>query len=387
VGDSEKVAAVARAFSEWTGRPPASVWAAPGRVNLIGEHTDYNGGFVLPLAIDRRTHVAVAARDDGIMRCRSDHEPGDRVVELDRLEPRSRDENWGWAVYAAGVAWALIGAGIRVPGADLLLDTDLPVAAGLSSSAALEVGVTAALASLSNVTLPAERLAGLAHRGESEFVGVPSGIMDQAIVAAGKAGHVLFLDTRSGSSELVPFDLGAAGLTLVVIDTGERRRLDDGRYAERRHQCEEAARILGVPTLRDASLAQIDAAATLTDTLRRRARHVVTENERVLEVVDLLRAGDIRSVGPALVASHRSLRDDFEVSTEALDLAVEASLDSGAIGARLTGAGFGGCALALSPSERVDELRAHTIRTFADRRLGPPKVYPVVASDGVTRIA
>jgi len=372
--------AALEAFSEWAGRPPAGVWAAPGRVNLIGEHTDYNGGFVLPLAIDRVTRVAAAARDDRVLRCRSlEHEAGGR--------PGHGEEHPGWADYLAGVAWALAEIGVPVPGADLLVDTDLPIGAGLSSSAALEVAGAAALAALAAADVGPEQLAGVAHRAETEYVGVPSGVMDQTVVALGKAGHVLFLDSRSGHFDLVPFDPAAAGLSLVVVDTRTRRRLDDGRYGERRRECEEAARVLGVSTLRNASPAQVEHSVTLTETLRRRARHVVTENARVRDVVALLNGGEIAAIGPALVASHRSLRDDFEVSTEALDLAVQVALDTGAVGARMTGAGFGGCALALTAVDSVDDLASALTRAFEGRGFERPDVYPVTATNGVSRLA
>jgi galactokinase len=344
----------AEEFSRWTGRPPEEVWAAPGRVNLIGEHTDYNGGFVLPVAIDRHTVVAVGLRDDRALRCRSLQFPDDE----------------SWAVYVDAVRASLLERGIDVHGADVLVDSDVPPGAGLSSSAALEVASAAALAALTGAQMSAPELAAVAHRAETVFVGVPVGVMDQTVVATAHPGHALFLDTRSLASEHVPFDPRAHGLTLIVIDSGVRRRLGDGRYAERRRECEQAAAALGVSQLRDASLADVEAAG-IDELLRRRARHVVTENARVLEVVDRLRAGDLAGIGPAVLASHASLRDDFEVSCPELDAAVDTAMAHGAVGARMTGAGFGGCALALVPDDsRAEALDAFGTAAFAVRPAG-----------------
>jgi len=319
-------------FRRWAGRDPAQVWVAPGRVNLIGEHTDYNGGFVLPIAIDRTTTVALAARDDGVMRCRS--------LEM--------GDDSGWTKYVDGVVHALADAGVHVGGADVLVTSTLPPGAGLSSSAALEVAAGAALSALAGTELEPRQLATVAYRAETAFVGVPVGIMDQTVVAVAEEGHALFLDTRTLDREQVPFDPAAVGLHVVVVDSRKRHRLDDGRYAERRKQCEAAAAALGVGQLRDATVEQVESAA-LDDTLKRRARHVVTEDERVLRAVDRLRAGDLTGLGPLLLASHASLRDDFEVSIPELDRIVEEAMALGALGARMTGGGFGGCAIALVP--------------------------------------
>jgi len=326
-------------FRRWSGRDPAQVWTAPGRVNLIGEHTDYNGGFVLPIAIDRFTTVAAAARDDGVLRGHSLDVPDDS----------------GWMKYVDGVAQVLAAEGVHIGGADVLVSSTVPAAAGLSSSAALEVAAAAALASLAGADLDDRRLAQIAYRGETEFVGVPVGIMDQTVVALAQENHALFLDTRSLETEQVPFDLSTPGLNVVVVDSGVRRRLDDGRYAERRRQCEEAAAALGVEFLRDATLEQVEG-ASMDETLRRRALHVVTEDDRVLRVVDLLRDGKIRYLGPVLLSSHASLRDDFDVSCDELDIIVEKAMDKGALGARMTGGGFGGSALVLVPDSHLFEV-------------------------------
>ncbi|MBV8559235.1 MAG: galactokinase, partial [Acidimicrobiia bacterium] len=331
--------AVSDAFRRWAGGEPAQVWTAPGRVNLIGEHTDYNGGFVLPIAIDRYTSVAAGRRLDGRMRCHS-------------LEVADDSD---WPKYLDGVLRALAADGVEVGGADVLVTSTVPAGAGLSSSAALEVAAVAALSTLAGVHLDRRQLALVAYRAETEFVGVPVGIMDQTVVALAEQDHALFLDARSLETEQVRFDPVASGLHVVVVDSGIRRRLDDGRYAERRRECEEAAAALGVAQLRDATPGQVED-ADLDDPLRRRARHVVTEDERVLQAVGVLKGGDVAGLGPLLLASHASLRDDFEVSIPELDRVVEQAIDAGALGARMTGGGFGGSALALVPHGALDAV-------------------------------
>ncbi|MBV8159352.1 MAG: galactokinase [Acidimicrobiia bacterium] len=326
---------MSEAFGRWA-RGTAEVWQAPGRVNVIGEHTDYNGGLVLPIAIDRQTTVAAGPSVDGALHARS----------LDLA-----DES-GWVKYVEAVVRALGAMGVGFGGAEVLVSSTVPIGAGLSSSAALEVAAAAALSTLAGAQLDPHDLATVAHRAETEFVGVPVGLMDQTVAALARERHALFLDARSLDAEHIPFDPSAAALNIVVIDSGVRRRLDDGRYAERRSQCEAAAAALGVAQLRDASLDQVEA-AQMDETLRRRARHVVTENERVLDVVDLLRMGKIDYLGPTLLASHASLRDDFDVSCDELDIIVEGAMDKGALGARMTGAGFGGCAIALVPDSHL----------------------------------
>jgi galactokinase len=335
------VGRVEKQFLRWAGREPTAVWTAPGRVNLIGEHTDYNGGFVLPIAIDRFTTVAVAPRDDTALNAHSLQVPDDS----------------GWTKYVDGIVRALADEGVDVGGADVLVDSTVPTGGGLSSSAALEVASAAALSAMAGGDLDPSRLARVAYRAETSYVGVPVGIMDQTVVATAEDGHALFLDTRSLETEHVPFDPVGAGLRVVVIDSGIRHKLDDGRYGERRRQCEAAAAALGVDQLRDATPEQVEAAA-IDETLRRRARHVVTEDERVLRAVAHLRAGDIRALGPLLLASHASLRDDFEVSIPELDRIVDEVMSNGAVGARMTGGGFGGSAIALVPDATLDAVLA-----------------------------
>jgi len=381
----DRVARVATAFAERTGREPEGVWAAPGRVNLIGEHTDYNDGFVLPTAIDRLVLAAAGRRGDGRLRLWSLQQQGPADLDLAEVGPGLVD---GWAAYPAGVAWALGQAGVEVGGADLVVDGDVPAGSGLSSSAALECATATALAELHGAELDRPALARLARRAENEVVGVPSGVMDQMVSMLGRAGHALFLDTRSLETEQVPLPLEEAGLCLVVIDTRARHRLVDGAYADRRAACEAAAAALGVAALRDATPEQVEAAAgVLGDPGLRRARHVVTENARVLAAAELLRAGELDRLGRLLAASHASLRDDYEVSSPELDAAVEAAVDAGAVGARMTGAGFGGSAIALVPAELVGRVADRSRDAFDAAGFAAPEVGTVTPSDGARRLA
>jgi galactokinase len=383
--DADRVGPVAAAFRERTGRDPEGVWAAPGRVNLIGEHTDYNDGFVLPAAIDRLVLVAAGRRAGGRLRLWSLQAEPPADLELAGIGP---GRVGGWAAYPAGVAWALGQAGVELGGADLVVDGDVPAGSGLSSSAALECATATALADLHGAGLDRTALAGLARRAENEVVGVPSGVMDQMVSMLGRAGHALFLDTRSLGAEQVPLPLEAAGLSLVVIDTRAGHRLVDGAYADRRAACAAAAAVLGVPALRDATPGQVEAAAgALGDPGLRRARHVVTENARVLAAVELLRAGDLDRLGPLLAASHASLRDDYEVSSPELDTAVEAAVAAGAVGARMTGAGFGGSAIALVEADLAGRVADRARDAFAAAGFGPPQVTAVVPSDGARRLS
>jgi galactokinase len=291
----------------------------------------------------------------------------------------------GWGGYPAGVVWALRAAGHEVGGLDVALDGDLPPGAGLSSSAAVCCAVALACNDLFGLGLDRVALARAAQRAENDFVGAPVGIMDQMAVLHGLSGHAIFLDTRSLEVQPVPLRLAEHGLALLVIDTRAPHRLVDGEYADRRRSCERAASALGLPALRDATVASV---AGLTDgVLRRRARHVVTENARVLTVVSALRAGqDPRGIGPVLTASHESLRDDFEVSSVELDAAVEAALAAGSYGARMTGGGFGGCAIALAPSDGVPAVARAVGSAFAARGLARPATFVAVPSDGARRL-
>ncbi len=355
-------------------------WAAPGRVNLIGEHTDYNDGFVLPLAIDRRTRVAAGPRSDQVVTVRSRQSGDEARFGLD-TRPR---EVGGWAAYVAGVVWAMREQGHRVSGVDLDVDGDVPLGAGLSSSASLECAVAVALADLAGLDLDRTTLARIAQRAENDYVGMPSGVMDQMASMHGQAGHLMLIDTRSLSVEQVPLDLDAARLCLLVIDTAAAHQLVDGGYASRRRECEAAAAALGVRALRDAS---VDDLERIHDPLlRRRARHVVTENARVLQVVGLLRDGGARRIGAALSASHASLRDDFDVSTDELDVVVDTALEAGALGARLTGGGFGGSAIALTDLEAAERITDRVGEAFSRHGFGRPTTYAVQPARGAGRL-
>lgn len=373
-------------FRELYGYDPEGVWAAPGRVNLIGEYTDFNDGFVMPLALPHTAVAAVARRTDGVLRV---HSAGmdQGVVELsaDSLVPRA---GTGWAAYPAGVLWALREAGHPVTGADLHLDSTVPTGAGLSSSAAVEVVTALALNDVHGLGLPREELARLAQRAENAFVGVPCGIMDQMASACCTEGHALYLDTRDLDRRQVPFDLAAQGLRLLVVDTRVKHALGDGAYAERRAGCEAGARALGVRTLREVEYARLpDALGRLADaTVRRYVRHVVTDNDRVERTIALLDAGDIRGVGPVLTEGHASLRDDLQVSCGELDLVVSSANAAGALGARMTGGGFGGSAIVLVESADEDTVTKAVLDAFAAAGHTPPRVFPAVPSAGARRV-
>jgi galactokinase len=378
-------AVTADAFTEVYGRRPEGTWAAPGRVNLIGEHTDYNDGFVMPLALPHTCRVAAARRDDGRLRLHSSGADGGVVdLPLDGLAPGTG----GWAAYPAGVAWALREAGLPVGGAAVPVDSDVPTGAGLSSSAALEVATGLALDGLYGLGLDAPRLARLAQRAENAFVGVPCGIMDQTASACCTEGHALFLDTRDLSSRQVPLDLPAHGLTLLVVDTRVQHELGDGAYARRRAGCEEGARRLGVPALRDISADALETSLTRVDDprTRRLVRHVVTENDRVRRAVSLLDAGDVRALGGVLTAGHASLRDDFAVSCAELDLAVDTAVAAGALGARMTGGGFGGSAIVLAEEGSAAAVGDAVRTAFARAGHGEPRLFPAVPGPGARRV-
>lgn len=380
---AEQLAAVRAAFEEATGRAPDGVWSAPGRVNLVGEHTDYNDGFVLPVAIDRRTVVAAARRSDDVLRCWSAQMEGTAECRLGQIGPGRAS---GWSAYPQGAAWALTQRGVVLGGVDLMVDSKVPPGAGLASSAALIGAVALALGELHGAHLTRLELARAGQEAEWRMAGAPVGVMDHMVAVLGRTGHALFLDTRSMDHEAVPLGLAEDGLALVVIDTGASHRLADGAYASRRRSCQLAARLLGVPALRDVSVEGLEAARyQLDETLFRRVRHVVTENARVLEAVALLEDGRADSLGPLLGRSHSSLSDDFEVSAPELDLAVAAAEAAGALGARLTGAGFGGSALALVPFDRYRTVRAEVMRAFARSGFAEPFVFTVETGGGAER--
>jgi galactokinase len=364
---------------------PAGVWSAPGRVNLIGEHTDYNDGFVLPFAIEARTFVAARVRGDGVLRMRSvQQHTGDVSIDVSDIEPGKPD---GWAAYVAGVLWAAREAGRQVGGMDLLVDGRVPLGSGLSSSHALECAVAMAMNELFELGLDANGLGRLSYTVENDFVGAPTGMMDQLASLRCTAGHALFLDNRTLEAEQVPLDTVSAGLRLLVLDTRVHHDNVDGGYGNRRAACEKAAALLGVDALRDIDAAGLDDALDRLgdDELRRRVRHVVLENARVVEMVSALRDADWSRVGALMAASHLSLRDDYEVSCDELDVSVEAATGAGAVGARMTGGGFGGSAIALVPAADVAAVRDAVTDAFRSRGWADPGVFEVTPSAGAHR--
>ena len=373
-------------FRDAFGRDPHGTWSAPGRVNLIGEHTDYNLGFVLPFAINRRTVLALAPREDGILRVASAY--ADEVAEIPLAE-LTPDRLHGWSAYPLGVAWALgqHGADLAaVPGADLYIESTVPVGAGLSSSAAIECAVAVALDDVWRLGMSRPQLAAAGQLAENKAVGAPTGIMDQSASLLGRQDHAVFLDCRSLESELVPLGFDEAGLAVLIIDTGVSHSHATGGYASRRAACERGAAALGVASLRDVTVADLARAAELLDdeTLRR-VRHVVTENQRVLDTVAALRTDGPLAIGALLDASHISMRDDFEISVPELDLAVETAQATGAIGARMTGGGFGGAAIALVPADEVSRFQVAIDGAFAEHGFGAPVTFTVTAADGARR--
>ncbi|NYI97662.1 galactokinase [Streptomonospora nanhaiensis] len=382
---------LAEAFAEAHGAPPAGVWHAPGRVNLMGEHTDYNDGLVLPMALPWGVMLALTPTDDGAVEVRSAQRPGEDVrfttADLDARSPVT-----GWASYVAGVFWAAREAGHLPPGAGarIVLDSDLPIGAALSSSAALECAVLLALADAHGLDLAADRpaMAAIARRAENAYVGAPTGILDQSASLRCTEGHALFLDCRTGLGSNVPFGLKESGLRLLIMDTKVEHQLKDSTsgYAVRRDECERAAAALGVPALRDVE--DLNTALPRLDdpVLADRVRHVVTEIHRVNAAVGLMRAGAVGDIGALFTASHLSMRDQFEISTPELDLAVETAVAAGARGARMTGGGFGGSAIALVPDDRLAEVERAVADAFAARGWTLPDQRVALPSPGARRL-
>lgn len=357
-------------------------WAAPGRVNLIGEHVDYAEGLCLPFAIAERTVVDVAIRDDDRLVVRSAAEPDTTDIALDDVGPHSPP---GWAGYVAGVPWALRKAGHTVGGLDVTVTDTVPLGAGLSSSAALECAVALAVDDLYGLGLGLDRteLARACVRAENDVVGASTGGMDQAASLLCTTGHALLLDMQTGAARQVPFAPHDEGLALLVIDTQVRHRLADGQYGQRRAAAEKAAEVLGLASLRQATVRDLE---RLDGELLRRARHIVTEIARVREVAAALDAGRLREIGPLLDASHRSLAHDYEVSCAELDLACGMARASGAFGARMTGGGFGGSAIALVPFSRVDDVTRSVTNAFRASGYVEPVIREAIPSAGATRL-
>ncbi|MFI8878587.1 galactokinase [Streptomyces sp. NPDC055243] len=380
---------VAGQFAELYGYEADGVWSAPGRVNLIGEYTDFNEGFVMPLALPHTAVAAVARRTDGVLRLHSaDIDAPVAELRVDELTPLSKYGQGGWAAYPAGVVWTLRDAGHEISGgADIHLASTVPTGAGLSSSAALEVVTALALNDLYELGLDRPGLAVLAQRAENAFVGVPCGVMDQMASACATEGHALHLDCRDLTTRQVPFDLAAHGLRLLVVDTRVKHELGDGAYAERRAGCEEGARVLGVSHLRDVPYAELPAALEkLTDEkIRRYVRHIVSDDHRVEQVIGLLDAGEVRAIGPVLTEGHASLRDDLRISCEELDLVVSTANAAGAIGSRMTGGGFGGSAIVLVEEVDAEPVTKTILEAFASAGFTAPRVFPAVPSTGARR--
>jgi galactokinase len=362
---------------------------APGRVNLIGEHTDYNDGFVFPMAIEPDVRIVCRGRDDATVRLASTVFPG-QVVEFS-LQGRITPGEPSWANYCKGIAAELIGAGIPLVGMDALISNTLPVGGGLSSSAALEVATGQALLTLAGLEMDPSRLALLAQKAEHEYAGVPVGIMDQTIVAGGRAGHAMLLDCRDLTKQFIPLD--GREVQVVVVNSMVKHELTGGEYAERRRQCEAGVSYFRrhnpeIRALRDVSIPQVLAAeGALDDVVFRRCRHVVTENARTLEAATKLGRRDYEEMGDLMLESHDSLRHDYEVSVPELDFLVEQSMTvRGVYGARMTGGGFGGCIVALAQPRAVEPLAMHLNRTYAERFGKKPAAFVTTATAGVSVI-
>jgi galactokinase len=364
-------------FLETFGEEPDLVAAAPGRVNLIGEHIDYSEGFVLPFAIKDRTLVAARKRADSTVRIASAQRRSKIVtVDISEVRPGLKGE---WERYALGVLWSM---GVK-SGVDLLIDGHVPLGAGLSSSAALECSVATAMNHLFDMGFDLEELARLTQKAENQYVGVPCGIMDQSVSLMASRGFALLLDCRDLSTRNIPFDVASHGLELLIIDTQAHHALTDGGYAERRASCEAVAAKLSVKSMRELTMAQLDSArATLSETEYIRARHAITEMKRVLDCVDALGRGDFVKVGQLINDSHRSLRDDYTVSCPELNTAVEASLAAGALGSRMVGGGFGGSAIALIEAAKTSQTISAIEKAFADKKFKAPRFFTSLPSQG-----
>jgi galactokinase len=370
-------------FEQGFGTSPTVVVRAPGRVNLLGGHTDYNEGYVLPAAIDRAAWLAAGPRDDGYAHIVAWDMKASRTFRLDDIPPADGE----WADYPRGVAWALSEADLPLVGMNAVLTSDVPVGAGLSSSAAVEVAFAKAWQALSGFELEKTQMALLCQRAESEYVGLRCGVMDQMASVWGRREHAFVLDCRSLEVDLVPIPTEA---TIVVVDTGVRRELASSEYNRRREECEQAVEILSsklphIASLRDVCYDDLlQHREYLPGLLYKRARHVVTDNARVLEAAEALRASDLYAIGAAMRECHKSLRDDYEVSSPELNLLAEVAWDvSGCYGARLTGAGFGGCVVALGHKEAVDSLSRQVEQAYVDRFGSAPAVTVCRTTNGV----
>ena len=373
-------------FTSVHGRSPVGCFTAPGRVNLIGEHVDYNDGKCLPMALRHATYAALAPRDDDRVSVTSLQQDEPWHGRIDALGPGDVD---GWAAYVAGVAWALQQEGVELPGLDIVVDSRVPVGAGLSSSAALECSVALGLCAAAGIPVDAEvrrRLVTACMRAETDVAGAPTGGMDQTVSLLATAEHALLIDCRDWSTEQVPWDPTSAGLELLVVDTRAQHSLTDGGYESRRKDCEAGAHTLGVASLRGVDDPEAALSQLKDERVRRRARHVFTEMARVEEAVDQLRRCDFEGLGRTFNASHDSLRDDFEVSCPELDVVVSTALERGALGSRMTGGGFGGSAIALVSQDSVGEVGQAVAAAFSDRGWPEPGFLLASPSDGARQV-
>lgn len=367
-------------FEKSFGYESTGVWSAPGRANLIGEHTDYNNGFVFPFGIDLRTYVALSPREDG--RCRVASALSDQIFEweISEIKPTGMD----WALYPLGVAWAMREK--AKTGFDAFFVSDVPVGAGLSSSAAIECSIGTALNEIWNAGYTKQQIALLGQKAENEVVGAPTGIMDQTASMLAQSDAAVLIDCKSLETELVPLGLADKGLVVAVMDTRVSHRHSDGGYRSRREACEKGASIMGVESLRELSVDDLSLAEqNLDDVTFRRCRHVVTENQRVLEAVSALKSGNMPKLGQLLLESHASMRDDFEISIEELDTAVDVAMSVGAIGSRMTGGGFGGAAIAVIEESKLEALSNQCKKIFAEKGYAEPNIFSVSPSEGARK--
>jgi galactokinase len=373
---------IEKKFLETFGAEPDLVAAAPGRVNLIGEHIDYSDGFVLPFAIKDRTLVAARKRNDSTVRIASAQRRNKIVtVDISRVKPGLKGE---WERYALGVLWAL---GVK-EGVDLLIDGHVPLGAGLSSSAALECSVATAMNHLFDLGFNLEELARLTQKAENQYVGVPCGIMDQSVSLMATQGSALLLDCRDLTTKNIPFDVASSGLELLIIDTQAHHALTDGGYAKRRASCESVVAKLGITSLRELTMQQLEnSRGLLTETEFVRARHAVTEMKRVIECVQALSDSNFALVGELINQSHASLRDDYTVSCPELDTAVDAALAAGALGARMVGGGFGGSAIALIQASKTTETIKTIEKAFSSKKFKAPRFFTSLPSQGAELIS
>ena len=369
-------------YLELTGSAPEGIWFAPGRVNLIGEHTDYNDGFVLPFALEQRALVAAGHRDDGLIVMHA-MDLGETVeLPLAGLAPGTG----GWSAYLAGVLWALREAGHGVGALTLVLTSNVPFGAGLSSSAAVECAVMSAACDMFGLDIPPMERAQLAQRAENAYVGAPTGLLDQAASSLCRADHGLFLDCRTFETTQVPLQLRQQGVEILVLDTHTPHSHVDGEYGERRATCAQAAELLKVKALRDVTDLEAALAELPDDRMRKRVRHVVTENERTRAAMDMATKGDLTGLPALLNESHASMRDDYEITVPTVDLAVETALAHGALGARMTGGGFGGCIIAWCPVGQAERIGSAIREAFEKAGFPEPSWFTAVPSEGAGRL-